>query len=215
MLAKPTTKPAGYPTTSLPRGRRGGALAPVLALLAVLVAACGGGAGSTTAPAGSTGGGGGATATQAPGGGGTTTQPPAAGGGGTVDACTFLTAADIQAVTGHAVKSTSKGRQIGIFASSCLWDLTDDAAIVPPSIVLKIMTSGGKDNYDRYFGPFYEEFGYEPIEGLGDEAADAGGGAVLVLSGDVLLDLQYVAMKPDDADVAAELARKVVANLGR
>jgi hypothetical protein len=183
---------------------------PIALLATVLLAACGGGAGATT-PAGATTSAG--QATQAPA--GATTLPQGPGGGATVDACKYLTDADIKAVTNLETKPPVKGPQFGIFASACGWDLVATDVMVPPTIALGIIPSGGKSNYDNYFGPFYDDLGFEPLEGLGDKAADAGGGAVLVLAGDTLFQLQYLALRDTDTEVATELARKVIANLGK
>jgi hypothetical protein len=180
-------------------------------LTTLLLAACGGGTAATGGPGGpgATGGGG---ATQAPGG-GTSTQPP--GGGATVDACALLAEPDIEAVTGNETESSTAGSQFGIFASGCEWKLVDADAIVPPTIALGVMTTGGRDYYDKYFAPFNAEYGYEAIEGLGEEAVDADG-SVLVVSGDAFFNLQYLGggFGGDDAAVATDLAEKVVANLG-
>jgi hypothetical protein len=80
------------------------------------------------------------------------------------------------------------------------------------------MRTGGRDYYDQYFAPFNEENGYEAIQGLGDVAVNADFGSVLVVSGDTFLQVQYLSggfgSGDEDAALAAELAGKVVANLG-
>lgn len=80
---------------------------------------------------------------------------------------------------------------------------------------LGVMTSGGKDYYKRYFAPLNQENGYDAIAGVGDEAVDGGMSDVLVVSGDAFFNLQYLGMGSDDTDLATELAKNVVANLGR
>jgi hypothetical protein len=184
-------------------------LSTVAVSTALLLAACGGGPGATgpAGPAGTSGPGG--PSTQAPGG---ATQAP---GGATIDACALLTEADIEEVTGNTVDAVTPGPQMGIFQSGCDWDLIDDDAMVPPEIVIGVHPSGGRDYYARYFEPFNEGAGYEPIENLGDTAVDAEAGAVLVVAGDVFFNLQYIGLTQDDTEIAAELARKVVANLSR
>lgn len=181
-------------------------------LTTLLLAACGGGTVATSGPGGPrvTGAG---TATQGPGGGPSTQAP---GGGETVDGCTLLTEADIRDVTGFDTTSSTSGPQFGIFPSGCEWELIDDESIVPPSIGLGVMTTGGRAYYDQYFAPFNEEYGYEAIEGLGDEAVEDDTGAVLVVSGDAFFNLQYLGggFGGDDTAISTELARKVVANLG-
>jgi hypothetical protein len=197
------------------RRRLPASLATTLTLAAFL-AACGGspaasGPGRTGAASASSPSSGGAT-TQAPGGGAATQAP---GGGATVDACTLLTEADIDAVTGNATASSVEGGQFGIFNDGCEWKLVDEDAVTPPTIALGVMTTGGKDYYEQYFAPFNAEYGYEAIEGLGDEAVDADG-SMMVVSGDVFFNLQYLGATfgGDDAAVARDLAEKVVANLG-
>jgi hypothetical protein len=207
VLAKQTT--ASRPT-------RLAARAALPFLVAVIAAACGGQGGAASAPApGATTNTGGAAATQQPGG-GVATQAPA-GGGETVDACALLSEADIKEVTGLDTESSTPGPQLGIFEHGCEWQLIDDDAIVPPAVVLGLKTSGGRRYYDTYFKPFNAGAGYETIAGLGDEAVDAEAGAVLVVAGDAFMNLQYVGLgvPEDDTELAAELARKVVANLGR
>jgi hypothetical protein len=180
---------------------------------ALLLAACGGGSAATSGPGGPVATSGGS-ATQAPGGGATR----APGGGDSVDACPLLTAADIEAVTGLATSSAEPGPQAGIFPSGCEYELVDEDAVVPPSIVLGVIRTGGKEYYETYFAPFSEENDYVAIEGLGDLAVDADFGSVLAVSGDTFFQVQYLGgglgTGDEDTALAAELARKVVANLG-
>ena len=182
-------------------------------LTTIVVAACGGGTATTSGPGGP-GPTSGTGTTQAPGN-GTSTQAP--GGGGTVDACALLTAEDIEAVTGLVASSVEPGPQAGVFASGCLWELVDEDAMVPPTISLGVMTTGGKDYYERYFAPFNEDAGYKPIENLGDVAVDADFGAVHVVTGDAFFQVQYIGGgfgSDDSTALATELARWVVINLG-
>lgn len=186
---------------------------PTLAVLAFLVAACGGGA-PTAAPGETTSGG----ASQGP---GSATHPPAGatqppGPGATVDPCALLADADIEAATGATVDEATSGPQFGIFASGCNWALVDEDSIVPPSIALGVMTVGGLSYYQTYFEPFNEEYGYEPVEGVGDVAVDAEAGSLLVVSGDAFFNIQYLGggFGGDDTAIATELAKKIVESLG-
>jgi hypothetical protein len=172
------------------------------------LAACGGGAAATGPNGAGASSGGGATNapdTSTPIGGGATQAP---GGGATVDACALLTADDIKSVTGYAVAKATGGPQGGVFASGCEWELVADE-IVPPSILLGIMTEGGKDYYDKYFAPFDNAEGNTPITGLGDVAMDVGFGTVHVVKGEAFFNLQYLGQKDHEID----LARKLVAHL--
>lgn len=180
----------------------------VATITTILLAACGGG--TATSGPGGPGATSGTPATQAPGGGAVTQAPDQ-----TVDACALLTAADIEAGTGLAAKPGLSGPQGGIFPSGCLWELVDDDSIVPPEVTLGVISPGGRDYYDRYFAGLGDP-GYEPIEGLGDLAVDAQFGAVLVVSGDVFFQVQYIGggFGDDDTAVATKLSRKVIANLG-
>ena len=179
---------------------------------ALVLAACSGApvGPAGTSGAGSTSGAGGPGPTQAP---GQRTQPT--GGGAAVDACALLTDAEVEEVTGHAVEETTPGPQLGLFQFGCQWLLSQDDAMVPASINLGVMPEGGRSYYDRYFAPFNEEYGYEAIPGVGDEAVDAEVGSILVVAGDAFFNLQYIGFTDDDAAVAAELGRKVVARLGQ
>ena len=181
-------------------------------LTTLVLAACGGGTAATSGPGGPAATSGGS-ATQVPG--GAVTQAP--GGGETVDACALLTAADIEAATGLKAKASTPGPQGGIFASGCEWELIDEDAMVPPTISLGVMATGGKDYYDRYFADMNDNAGYPPIEGLGDVAVDADFGTVHVVSGDAFFQVQYISGSfggDDSTALATELAHKVVANLG-
>jgi hypothetical protein len=180
-------------------------LLAVAALAAVAIAACGGAA-ATTGPGGPPASSAG-NVTQVPVGGGATQQP--GGGGATVDACSFLTDDDIKAVTGYTVAKKTPGAQVGFFQSGCEWELVAPDEIVPPSIVLGIMTEGGADYYAKYMEPFNTEQNATPIAGLGDKAVDAGFGVVQAVKGDVFFNLQYLG--EDDHEV--ELAKKLVAHL--
>ena len=182
-------------------------LATAAATAAIAIAACGGAA-TTSGPGGQ----GGATqgpagaATQAPANGGSTQQP--ANGGPSVDACAFLTAADIKAVTGYDVARTTPGAQAGIFQDGCEWELVAPDEIVPPSIALGILTTGGKDYYAKYMKPYNDEQGNTPVA-VGDEAVDAGFGVIMGVKGDAFFNLQYLG--EDDHEL--ELAKKLVAHL--
>lgn len=213
----PSDTPKAESITPRPARRSRRAGLGSLAVIALVLAACGGGTGATTAPAASMGsgggGGGGQAATQAPGGGAATQA--LGGGAGATDACTLLTADDIEDVTGLTIASSAKAPNFSIFASACGWELADDDAMVPPSVALGILAGGGRAAYDSIIAPVADDSGYEPIDGLGDVAMDAGGGSVIVVSGDTAFQLQYLAFKDTDVRFATELARKVLANLGR
>ncbi len=189
---------------TLPLHRR---LTPILALvLAALLAACGG-TSATAGPAGT-----GSNAAATPPGAGPTTQLP--GGGETVDACALLTAAEIEAATGLETTSSTAGPQGGVFPAGCLWELVGERPLIPPTIALGVMGTGGKDFYDRNFKALNAV--YQPIDGLGDVAVDADFGSVHVVSGDVFFQVQYIGDLGGDDNTAkaTEIARKVVANLG-
>ena len=175
----------------------------------LLVAACGGGGAATSGPGGPAATGGGP-ATQAPD--GVATQAP--GGAQTVDACTLLSDAEIEEVTGNKVASKEPAMQSGLLDAGCHWVLENADSLVPPEINLEVMFEGGLDYYKRYFEPFNAEYGYEAIEGVGDIAVDADFGSILVVSGDAFFDLQDLAFGSEKNNAEA-LARKVVANLGR
>jgi hypothetical protein len=176
---------------------------------ALLVAACGGGGSATNGPGGPAGTPAG-NATQPPV--GVASQPP--GGGETIDACALLTEAEIEDVTSFRTDSSLAGPQGGVFATGCEWILISDG-IVPPAISLGIMPTGGQQKYQQFLTALDRDL--EPIENLGDEAVDAEFGAVMVRSGDAMFQVQYIgdASGADDTELAAELARMVVANLGR
>lgn len=188
----------------MPASLRRARILALAATGALAVAACGSAA-ATAGPAGPA-----ATsaavATQAPID-GAATQPP--GGGQAVDACSFLTDADIKAVTGYDVSRKVNGAQAGIFQSGCEWELNAPNEIVPPSIALGIMTVGGKDYYAKYMKPYNDEQGNTPVSGAGDEAVDAGFGVIQGVKGDAFYNLQYLGEK----DLELELARKLVAHL--
>jgi hypothetical protein len=180
---------------------------------ALAFAACGGGAGApgtgaTANPGGglATSAGGGATQAPAP----VTTQAP----GPTIDACALLPDADIKAATGLEPKGPGTPLLFGVYSAGCHWDIVDEGAAVAPTLAVGVLPTGGTEQYDMDIAPFGVEYGYEPIEGLGDKAVDFGGGAVLVLTGDTLVEVQYVAIKPNDVEIATELARTVLSHLG-
>ena len=181
---------------------------------ALALAACGGGGGGPGS--GATANPGGPVATAA---GGTATQAPAAGAtqapaGATVDACALLSDAHIKAASGLAPKAPGSALQFGAYTAACRWDIAAGNVAVMPTLVVGVLPSGGTEQYDMDIAPFGVEYGYEPIEGLGDKAVDYGGGAVLVLTGDTLVEVQYVAVKPNDVEIATDLARTVLGHLG-
>ena len=159
--------------------------------------------------------------------GGTTTQPtvgtagPTAGfatdvpGGGAVGACALLTAADIEAVTGEKVRSSEPGRQFGTFEDGCEW-VFENLEFPAPAIQLGVLAEGGRKHWDDNIKPYLAENGQEPVAGVGDDAATGLAGSVWVVSGDAYFNISYRSLSGDDAweAIAAELGKKVVANLG-
>lgn len=180
----------------------------VLAATAVLgVAACGGGAVTPTGAGGPAATTAGANPTQAPVDGQATQAPPA---GPAVDACALLSDDDIKAVTGYAVAKKTPGPQGGLMgdSSGCLWELTANE-IVPPSIALGVISTGGKSYYEKYFKPFNANAGYELVPGVGDEVWDAGSGVIQGVKGDVFFNLQYLGK--DDHQL--ELTKKMLTHI--
>jgi len=182
---------------------------PRLAMIAMLISAVAGCAGATAptsrpgtpAPSGPATG-----ASQGVDGIGST---PATGGGSSGDACSLLTADDISAVTGYAISKATPTSPDMVFPSGCEWELDAPNEVVPPSIVLGIQRSGGKAYFDSYFKPFASDEGNQPVADLGDAAIDVGFGAVVVLKGDTLFNLQYIGQDKHQV----ELARTLLAHL--
>ena len=134
-------------------------------------------------------------------------------GGGALDVCALLPAADIESVTGEKVKSSAPGPQMGIFEDGCAWDF-ENLEIPAPALELGVVAEGGRKIWDEDYKPFLKENGQEPVPGVGDEAATFLAGMVIVVSGDTFFSVRYTGLSADDLAVAAELGRKVVANLG-
>ena len=211
----------GARRASLATARRSSANAALAA--ALLLAACSGASeppggpdatGAQGGPAGATAAPGSTTATQpsdgasstlAPGGPASTLAP---GASASTDACAVLAAADIQAVAGATLVTTVPAQQQGIFTNGCLYELSDGSTTT--TVNLGVMVPGGRAYYDENV----RNAGYASIDGLGEAAVKARAGAVMVLAGDVLLSVQYFGPAGPDDTVAAEFARKVLANLG-
>ena len=191
----------------------------------VLVAACGGSAASTPTPAVPVGGGEATKAppasTQAPAGGGSqapggagTTQPPAGAASrppvavGSTEACSVLSAADIQALTGATLVGPVPAGQAGI-QNGCLYELTD-ASGSTTSINLGVLPSGGRAFYDSQVA----SGGLTTIDGLGDAAVSPRPGNVLAVAGDVAVSVQYFGPTGPDLAITTAIARQVLANLG-
>jgi hypothetical protein len=139
---------------------------------------------------------------------GATLQP-----GLTVDACTVLSDAEIQAATGESVVE----RQLSdlrpdVFPSICDIELDGGG-----SLTVSVRASGGRSLYETSFEPFIgDDDGYldEAILGLGDKAGSSGGDAVMVLKGDVLFEVMYFAFgSNDELSVARYLSEIVLAKL--
>ena len=143
---------------------------------------------------------------------GTVTLPP---GGGVGDPCALLTDADVSSVIpGARIESSDPAPDGGLypFPEGCAWTLSDASSMVPPQVIVGVMATGGRAYYDTYFAPFNAENGFTAIEGLGDDAVDAGASTVMVVAGDTFFSTQYLGGFGDD-DHEVELARKVLANL--
>lgn len=118
---------------------------------------------------------------------------------GPVDVCALLGDDELEVVTGYAVASSAPGAQFGIFADGCRWQFDDMYLGVAPELLVGVKPAGGASYYDRYFAPFVDENGYEVVSGVGDAALRDEFGGLLVLSGDVLLNVQYLDERPDTA----------------
>jgi hypothetical protein len=171
------------------------------AALALLISACGGG-GPTPAPG----------STPTPGSGSATTGPtnplPA-----TIDACTLLSDAEVEAATGYGVTSQQLSNlRPDVFPSICDIELDSGGALT-----VSIRASGGKELYETSFEPFIgEENGPldVAITGLGDKAGQQGDDNIMVLTGDVLFDVFYIEFgRNDKATVVRYLAEIVLAKL--
>ena len=166
------------------------------ASLAIILAACGGAAPSGGAP------------TSAPTTGAGATQQSTAGP--TVDACALLSDADIKALTGGTVASKEPGTQAGIFPAGCRWVIDGTDQMLPPEIILGVISPGGRDYYDKYFRPYNNEQDNKPIANLGDEAVTGMADVVMVVLGDALFQVQWLGTTKD---LEVEIARKVAENL--
>lgn len=197
-----------------PRG-----LSPTLALL-LLLTACGGGGASQpdTAPVGSA---------------GVSSRPVAsapasamasidtgseAGAGDVGTACELLSDADIAEVTTFVVNTVRADSAGGIFENGCWWTLADSSSSGPEDvegeIILGVLESGGRAHYDTYYAPYAFDAGAVPLEGVGDEGLmEAGGGAVTALKGDVLVNVNWIALSGDPAAVSVPLMERVLSNL--
>ena len=104
---------------------------------------------------------------------------------------------------------------LGTLTDGCTWDF-ENLEFPAPAIQLGVLAEGGRKLWDEDYKPFLAENGQEPVDGVGDDAATFQAGGVIVVSGDTFFNISY--RSGDGAEdweaIAAELGKKVVANLG-
>lgn len=147
--------------------------------------------------------------------------PPSADGGtspssAATDACALLSDADLTELTTWAADVVEPGPQQGIFQTGCLWTLsggTSPGLYGPASISLGVVAPGGRSYYDTYFAPFVEDYGQEPVAGVGDVAwYDSLANTVIAVEGDTLVSLQWIDPGGDEAAGVA-LTDRILSNV--
>lgn len=182
-----------------------------VALVSVAIAACGGGGAPPSAATGSTPiGAAPGTESATPQGSAAVIASPGTGSGTAVDACVLLTDDDVSAVTGYAVNRHEAGTVLGVYPNGCQWFFSASTSLGVQSLVLGVLSPGGKALYDTSFGPFAEEFGYDRVDGLGDAALRQAPGALMTLQGDTLVDVLWISGATGDAAGLDEVARELV-----
>jgi Protein of unknown function (DUF3558) len=161
--------------------------------LVLSLAACGGtGSAKTPGAVGGGTGGGGTPAAGVPSSPGSATgQPPA---GGSIDACSLLSDAEVEQVTGLKPASEEDGDPTGVLGAGCTWKLAPEGEIVVPELALGIAATGGKSYYEKYFKPYATE----AVSGLGDSAIRDDSTSLMALKGDVLVSVQFVGGAVDE-----------------
>lgn len=138
------------------------------------------------------------------------TRGPAEAG----EACGLLSDADIMELTSFEVDVVEQRSAGGIYVSGCYWALTD-GGVVQAEILLGVLPQGGRTHFDTVVVPVAEGTGGEPLEGLGDDAiVGSGGASVQAVTGDVLLDLNWLTPTSGSTDVPVALMKRALANLG-
>lgn len=184
---------------------------PVISLaLAIALSACGGGTNATD-PAS-------APSIDPP---ASTAQPasaaPSSDGGGEADACAMLSDEDIVELTGFEVDTMEPGAAMGVYEDGCHWTLAGGSTAgmgIPAEITLGVVSPGGRSYFDTYIAPYAEDYGQEPLQGVGDVGLTGGlVGTATAVEGDFLADLQWSDFDGDDS-VAIALLERVLANAG-
>lgn len=151
--------------------------------------------------------------------------PPASASGGSTsgtgtasDACELLSEADITELTTWSVDDAESAPQQGAFAAGCLWTLsggTSPALYGPATISLGIVEPGGRSYYDRNFAPFAEEYGQEPLVGIGDAGlVDGFTSSVLAVQDDVFVSIQWLDIGSEgQVEMAKAITARVLSNL--
>jgi len=178
-----------------------------LAALALVLAACG----APNPPVGTNPPG----ATNAPG----ATQPAAGTNppGGTVDACSLVTDAELEQVTGLEIANKGPSGLATVLPSVCDYEFTTDSVFNHASLTMGVMTSDGRSYYETYFEPFIgDESGYldEAVSGIGDKAARGGTDTIMAVRGDALVDVQYVGLGDNrDEEMPVRIMQLVLSKL--
>ncbi len=166
-----------------------------LVVIAVLVAACGG---TASTPPGERPSAAGATA-------GAPVEP-----GAIPAACTLLTDADIEEMTGTTVVAKDDNVADTVYANHCRWTLTrSDGG--NGELDLGILSPGGRERYDHSGGTS----GLDPIDGLPADLAgeDTNVGGIFAVRGDTLLDVFSTGLGLS-TETEVELMRRALERLG-
>lgn len=142
----------------------------------------------------------------------------ASGGGTASDACELLSDADLTELTTWSADVVEPGPQQGVFSNGCLWTLsggTSPALYGPATISLGIVAPGGRSYYDRYFAPFAEEYGQEPLVGVGDAGlVDSFTSTILAVQDDAFVSIQWLDIGSENqVEMATLITERVLSNL--
>lgn len=137
---------------------------------------------------------------------------PPGGAAGSIDACTLLTDAEIEAAADERVTERRQSTLTQVFPSVC--DIPLDQG---GSLTVGVLAPGGRSMYEASFEPFIGEGDFAPLEevvtGLGDKAARSGESQLMVLKDDVLFDIHFIGARPDKLPAVRYLAERILARL--
>ena len=122
---------------------------------------------------------------------------PGAPQGQAFDACSLLSDAEVEQITGGSVATRTDAPVQGIYDNGCAWELEKvPGEVAGWSIELGVIAPGGRDFYDDVLSPYAAG----PVPGIGDVASEGQACEIVAVKVDSLVSVFVIAFGTADED---------------